>query len=39
MAKQITLTDEGKKALEEELSYLKNTKRKEIAEALRNMLH
>ena len=34
MAKQITLTDEGKKALEEELSYLKNTKRKEIAEAL-----
>ncbi len=34
MAKQITLTDEGRKALEEELAYLKNTKRKEVAEAL-----
>lgn len=34
MAKQITVTDEGLKKLTEELEYLKNTKRKEIGEAI-----
>jgi len=34
MAKQIAVTDEGLKQLMDELAYLKNTKRKEVAEAI-----
>ena len=35
MEKQIIVTDEGLKKLQEELSYLKTTKRKEITEAIK----
>jgi len=35
MAKQITVTEEGLKKLQEELDYLKTTKRKEVVEAIR----
>ena len=35
MAKQIIVTEDGLKKLEEELEYLKNTKRKEVVEAIR----
>jgi len=35
MAEQIIVTDEGLKKLTEELDYLKNTKRKEVVEAIR----
>jgi transcription elongation factor GreA len=35
MAKQIVLTDEGLKKLEDELEYLKTEKRKEIAEKIK----
>ena len=35
MADQIIVTDEGLKKLQEELSYLKNTKRKEVTEAIK----
>ena len=35
MAKQITVTEEGLKQLQEELEYLKTTKRKEVVEAIR----
>nr|MBQ4317572.1 transcription elongation factor GreA [Clostridia bacterium] len=34
MAKQISVTDEGLKQLENELTHLKNVKRKEVAEAI-----
>lgn len=34
-AKQITVTDEGYKKLVDELEYLKNTKRKEVVEAIK----
>jgi transcription elongation factor GreA len=35
MAKQIIVTEEGLKKLQEELEYLKTTKRKEVVEAIR----
>ncbi|MBE6039084.1 MAG: transcription elongation factor GreA [Anaerofustis stercorihominis] len=35
MAKQIVVTDDGLKKLQEELSFLKNVKRKEVVEAIR----
>ena len=35
MAKQITVTDEGLKKLNEQLEYLKTVKRKEVVEAIR----
>lgn len=35
MAKQIIVTEEGLKKLQEELNYLKTTKRKEVVEAIR----
>lgn len=35
MENQIIVTDEGLKKLQEELSYLKNTKRKEVTEAIK----
>jgi transcription elongation factor GreA len=35
MAKQIIVTDEGRKKLVDELDYLKNVKRKEVVEGLR----
>ena len=35
MAKQLTVTEEGLKKLEDELEYLKTTKRKEVVEAIR----
>ncbi len=35
MAEQIIVTDEGLKKLQEELSYLKTTKRKEVTEAIK----
>ncbi|MBQ8254419.1 MAG: transcription elongation factor GreA [Clostridia bacterium] len=35
MAKQIIVTEEGLKKLQEELEYLKSTKRKEVVEAIR----
>ena len=35
MADQIIVTDEGLKKLQEELSYLKTTKRKEVTEAIK----
>ncbi|MBO5274711.1 MAG: transcription elongation factor GreA [Clostridia bacterium] len=35
MAKEILVTDEGLKKLNEELNYLKTTKRKEVVEAIR----
>ncbi len=35
MAKQIIVTEEGLKKLNEELDYLKSTKRKEVVEAIR----
>ena len=35
MAKQIIVTEEGLKKLNEELEYLKSTKRKEVVEAIR----
>ena len=38
MANEIIVTNEGLKKLQEELSYLKNTKRKEITEAIRMAL-
>ena len=34
MAKQISVTDEGLKQLESELTHLKNVRRKEVAEAI-----
>ncbi len=38
MANEIIVTNEGLKKLQEELAYLKNTKRKEITEAIRMAL-
>lgn len=38
MAKQIFITDEGLKKLKEELEYLKNVRRKEVVEGLRQAL-
>lgn len=38
MAKQVVLTDEGLKKLEDELEYLKTEKRKEIAEKIKSAL-
>lgn len=35
MAKQIVVTDEGLKKLQDELDFLKNVKRKEVVEAIR----
>lgn len=35
MAKQIIVTDEGRKKLQDELDYLKNIKRKEVVEAIK----
>ncbi len=35
MSNQIVVTDEGLKKLQEELDYLKNTKRQEVVEAIR----
>ena len=35
MAKQIIVTEEGLKKLQDELEYLKTTKRKEVVEAIR----
>lgn len=35
MAKQLTVTEEGLKKLQDELEYLKTTKRKEVVEAIR----
>lgn len=35
MAKQIFVTDEGLKKLQDQLDYLKNTRRKEVIEAIR----
>ncbi len=35
MAKQIIVTEKGLKKLQEELEYLKTTKRKEVVEAIR----
>ena len=35
MSKEITVTEEGLKKLQDELEYLKTTKRKEVVEAIR----